>query len=139
MLNMRKQENSTAPNQTAGQKSSCPRARHNTRATVSKPFLSSSSMIAGIGFSIREKTMRIMLAFLFALVAISAAADPKIIIADSTSSHSIVLRENLGHDIAIDSVTLCIEKDGSIYVTRSKRAYGSFPREIYSIIVELFY
>jgi hypothetical protein len=68
----------------------------------------------------------------------AVAADPKIIIADSTSSTSIVLHENLGPDLTIDSVALCIEKDGVIYVTRSKRAYGSFPREIYSVIVELF-
>jgi hypothetical protein len=58
------------------------------------------------------------------------------IIADSTSSKTVVIREKYGEAIVVDSVTLVATVGGIMYVTRKKEFYGAFPTCNYSVAVD---
>jgi hypothetical protein len=57
-----------------------------------------------------------------------------VIISDSTSHSRISLREKYGPTIEIDSVTLVLEQEGRLYITRNKKMFGIFPFENYSLL-----
>jgi hypothetical protein len=72
--------------------------------------------------------------FLILLISYAATAS-EFIVVDSTSSHTVVLHENLGPEILVDSVTICAISGGVIYVTRNKRFFGAFPTAFYAVEV----
>jgi hypothetical protein len=61
------------------------------------------------------------------LAGILFAGEVEFLMADSTSRGKLVLRENLGAQMVIDSVTVCAIKNGVIYVTRNKEFFGAYP------------
>lgn len=56
-----------------------------------------------------------------------------VLVADSTSTTKITLREKYGSPIIVDSVTLAIIHDGNFYITRNKEVFGCFPLVNYSL------
>jgi hypothetical protein len=58
-----------------------------------------------------------------------------VIIADSLSMKTIILKEKYGTETVVDSVTLAIEQDNVIYVTRNRDFYGMYPIVNYSLTV----
>ena len=67
-----------------------------------------------------------------------ALSEPEnvVLVADSTSTHTICLREKYGPVIEVDSVTLVIVKNDKLYITRAKRSFGVYPCENYSIQIK---